>query len=292
MILIMKKCRLYCTFACCLCILISGCSVPDEPVYTTGSPEVPETTEDNVIPMAYSEYVNDAGAEYILMDGMLYGRGNNSLGFLGPDTSDVIEEWTQITDIQNIVHIQAAASVIAFLTENGDVYAFGLSEGLFTPLDLNDDTKIVSSPRLIAEDCDYVSLGVRFALMLKPDKTMWFLGESKNGQSTQVVDYIFTPTQIAENVLSIKAFGYTSAWIDESYSLYMCGDNSYGQIGNGHEGSGLPTLFEDIVSDPFLVLENCKEISVTENSSVRARTKDGRIYVWGGKYGNVPKLFS
>ena len=100
-----EKCRLYCTIACCLCILISGCSVPDEPVYTTGSPEVPETTEDNVIPMAYSEYVNDAGAEYILMDGMLYGRGNNSLGFLGPDTSDVIEEWTQITDIQNIVHI-------------------------------------------------------------------------------------------------------------------------------------------------------------------------------------------
>lgn len=114
-------------------MLISGCSVPDDPIYTTEAMKTTETTEKKAIPMAYSEYVNDTGTEYILMDGMLYGRGNNFLGFFGPDTSDVYEEWTQLTDIQNIIHIQAACGVIAFLTETGDVYAFGLSEGLLRP---------------------------------------------------------------------------------------------------------------------------------------------------------------
>lgn len=88
----------------------------------------------------------------------------------------------------------------------------------------------------------------------------------------------------------MKAFGYTSAWIDESYSLYLCGDNSYGQIGNGHDGTGLPTLYEDIVSEPFLALENCKEISVTDDYHIRAKTRDGIIYSWGGKYGNIPQV--
>lgn len=286
----MKNHSALCGIIFCMCMLISGCSVPDNPIYTTEAVETTEMSEESAIPMAYSEYVNDAGAEYILMDGTLYGRGNNFLGFFGPDTAQVYEEWTQLTDIQNIIHIEAACGGIAFLTETGDVYAFGMSEGLFTPLDLNNEGQIVSSPRLISQDCVYMSLGVRFILLLKPDNTLWFMGESKNGQSTKVEDYIFTPRKIAENVLSIKAFGYTSAWIDESYSLYLCGDNSYGQIGNGHEGTGLPTLYEDIVSEPFLALENCKEISITDDYHIRAKTKDGKLYTWGGKYGNTPKV--
>lgn len=286
----MKNHSALCGIIFCMCMLISGCSVPDDPIYTTEAVETTETTEESTISMAYSEYVNDTGAEYILMDGMLYGRGNNLLGFFGPDTSQVYEEWTQLTDIQNIIHIEAACGGIAFLTETGDVYAFGMSEGLFTPLDLNNEGQIISSPRLISQDCVYMSLGVRFILLLKSDNTLWFMGESKNGQSTKVEDYIFTPRKIAENVLSMKAFFYTSAWIDASYSLYLCGDNSHGQIGNGHEGTGLPTLYEDIVSEPFLALENCKEISVTDDYHIHAKTKDGKLYTWGGKYGNSPKV--
>lgn len=179
---------------------------------------------------------------------------------------------------------------IIFLTETGCVYAMGNSEGLFSEGDISiAGLPIISSPRLVSEDCVYASLGVRFLLLLKSDHTLWFFGESKNGQSTKVEACVSVPTQIAKDILLIKAFGYTTAWVDSTYSLYMCGDNSYGQIGNGHQGTGFPTLFEDIVSTPYLALKNCIKITAPNETSILAETVDGTTYAWGGKYGNTPR---
>lgn len=70
----------------------------------------------------------------------------------------------------------------------------------------------------------------------------------------------------------------------------MCGDNSYGQIGNGVKGCGLPTLYKDIVSTPYAVLENCVSFSAVAETSVKAETDDGTVYMWGGDYGSKPEI--
>ena len=290
----MIKHRILCAIICCVCILISGCSLQSHQDPTLGytDPTLGSTdvADEEAISTTYSTYAKDFDAEFKIDNGTLFGRGQNSLGLFGQNIPDVYEEWVQITDIKDIIHVEAMSETIIFLTETGCVYAMGNSEGLFSEGDTSiAGLPIISSPRLVSEDCVYASLGVRFLLLLKSDHTLWFLGESKNGQSTKVEASVSVPTQIAKDILLIKAFGYTSAWVDSTYSLYICGDNSYGQIGNGHQGTGFPTLYEDIVSNPHLALKNCIKIATTDEKSIFAETVDGTTYAWGGKYGNAPR---
>ena len=288
----MIKYRALYAIICCMCILISGCTTKNHQDPTLGS--TGDRDEEVVSPICLS-YASAFEAEYKIDNGALFGRGENSLGLFGENTSDIYKEWVQITDIQDIIHIEAVGATIMFLTGTGCVYVLGCSEGLFPEGDkIIAAMPILSSPRLVAENCVYASLGINFLLLLKADHTLWFLGESKNGQSTKVEASVSVPTQIAKDILLIKAFGYTTAWIDSTYSLYMCGDNSYGQIGNGHQGTGFPTLYEDIVSSPYLALKNCIKITTPNetsipDASVLAETTDGITYAWGGGYGNTPQ---
>lgn len=284
----MKKYRVLCAIICCVCSLISGCATQNQQDPTFESTDV---ADEEVVSVIYSSYANKFETEFKIDNGTLFGRGQNSLGFFGQNTSDIYEEWVQITDITDIIHVEAMNGTIIFLTETGCVYAMGNSEGLFSEGDKSiAGLSIISSPRLVAENCVYASLGIKFLLLLKSDHTLWFLGESKNGQSTKVEASVSVPTQIAKDILLIKAFGYTSAWVDSTYSLYMCGDNSYGQIGNGHQGTGFPTLYKDIVSTPYLALKNCIKIETTNaDTSFLAKTVEGTTYAWGGKYGNTPR---
>ena len=289
----MKKYRVLCAIICCVCILMSGCATQNQQDPTFGSTDV---ADEEVVSKIYLSYASAFESEYKIDNGALFGRGKNSLGLFGENTAELYKEWVQITDIADIIHVEAMNGTIIFLTETGCVYAMGNSEGLFSEGDKSiAGLSIISSPRLVAENCVYASLGIKFLLLLKSDNTLWFLGESKNGQSTKIEACVSVPTQIAKDILLIKAFGYTSAWVDSAYSLYMCGDNSYGQIGNGHQGTGFPTLYEDIVSTPYLALKNCIKITTPDETSVLdtsilAETVDGSTYAWGGKYGNVPQI--
>lgn len=240
---------------------------------------------DSATKITYNTYTSDCGKEYQIIEGILFGN-----------TSEYYKDWVQISDLDNIIHIEACNGTLIFLTNDGEVYGLGSPEGGVLKIqtnEYNDNGDFVTVPILLFENCKYASLGVGFALFIKEDDTLWFLGTSKNGQSTTVIDAIYEPIQIAENIQYAKAFGYTSAWIDAENSLYLCGDNSYGQIGNGSSGSGYPTLYKDIVTTPYFALKYCKSLSINDtNSVVQAETTYGAKYIWGGDYGPSPVIIN
>jgi len=282
----MKKVIAVCLLVSALFVLClsSACASPYNGNGHIDSPSVKQEIE-----LSRSTYAADFDAEYQITDGALYGRGMNSLCLFGDDDSAVFTEWVEIVDADNIIHIEAINGSVMYLTSGGQVYALGNAEGIAQEYDPNIDLPSLRTPYLISEDCKHASLGVGFVLMLRNDGSVWFQGASKNGQGREVADRIAQPRKIADNALFVKAFGYTSAWIDASYSLYMCGDNSYGQIGNGHDGSGFPTLYKDIVTEPYFTLGNCVELIVIDHTSVQAKTANGSVYAWGGEYGSAPK---
>ena len=239
----------------------------------------------NKININYNTYANNYDMEYKVINGPLYGKGKNNLGLFGKEKYGFYNDWVIIVETNNIIHIDVMNGTIIYLTDNGDVYGLGNSEGIF---DTNEELILI--PKLLFEDCKFVSLGIKSALFLKKDNTLWFVGESKNGQSTYIKNNFFSPIQIAKDVVFAKAFGYTNVWLDENKSLYLCGDNSYGQIGNGSKGSGFPTLYKDIVSEPYLAIENCCGFSIINEQTIEAVTEDGKTYIWGGEYGNTPSL--
>lgn len=258
------------------------------------TPQGPVDTKE--IEITYNTLSEWGGGEYQIIDGELYCRYENSLGLLGEDVFAYYKEWTKTNiNADNIIHLEVYSEILLYLTNDGKVYVLGNVEELGRVNGL-DDTQhdYITTPVLLFEDCKFASLGIRFALFLKNDNTLWFVGESLNGQSTQVKEVVLEPSKIADNVLFAKAFGYTSSWIDSEYNLYLCGDNSYGQIGNGKMGCGFPTMFKDIVEEPFCALKGCACFSVEQGYngilSVYAETEKGESYAWGGEYGATPVL--
>lgn len=245
--------------------------------------EVPvkDTTEIPLTDVTEVSVADDSGRIYKLENNVLYGKGENYEGILGE--KEYYNEWIKIAE--DVKMFDAYASVLIYLTTDGEVYGCGKKSGgvlqiRTDPLDFEGKE---DKPVLLFDDCKHISLGCRFVLAHKNDGSVWFWGESLNGQSTQIVDQIITPIKIVEQAKMIKAIMYTTAWIDTNNTLYMCGDNSRGQIGNGKKGTGFPTMQKDIFENPYAVIEKCVNVYCSEDRHfVYADTEDGSTYVWGG----------
>lgn len=263
-------------------LLLTGCTNKEHSV-EEAPPKV--NIEYNISEIADCDY------EFKLSEGRLYAKGRDFHNLLGKEEGAYYDEWISITNESNIIHYEAISGTVVYLTSDGYVYGFGNTEG--GVLQTAENT-YYTNPVMLLDNCKYVSLGVRFILFIKNDNTLWFSGESKNGQSTAVKESILKPIKmIDEKVQFAKAFGYSSAWIDENLNLYLCGDNSYGQIGNGENGCGFPTMFQDIVTSPYLALRNCIAFNADSvNKEVSAETVYGQQYSWGGDFGSLPTLQS
>lgn len=249
-----------------------------------------ETTPKIQIQYNTSE-ITDCDYTFKLSKGRLYAKGQDFHNLLGEEEGAYYDDWICVVTESNIVHYEAVSGTIVYLTSDGCVYGFGNTEG--GVLQTTENT-YYTSPVLLFDNCKYVSLGIRFTLFIKNDDTLWFSGESKNGQGMTVKESILKPIKmINEKVQFVRAFGYSSAWIDKDLNLYLCGDNSYGQIGNGKIGCGFPTLFQDIVVSPHLALQNCVAFKADcIHKEVSAVTVYGERYSWGGDFGSLPTLQS
>ncbi len=74
-----------------------------------------------------------------------------------------------------------------------------------------------------------------------------------------------------KDIVKVSAGGYHYAAIDKNGDLWMWGNNSYGQLGDGS------TTRSDV---PVKVLENVEDVSLGNYHS-GAVTKDGSLYMWG-----------
>lgn len=276
---IKNRCTLLIVATLVICCFFSGCSFE--------SAEDADIVKSEII---YTTSVNDFGVDFKIEEGLLYVKGENVDCFFADVSSVKADQWNKLPIEETIVHISSCGGTILCLTDSGVVYGLGNTEGIFAEYDPNNTEQYVTTPKLLFEDCKYVSVGSKFAIFLKNDNTLWFLGESKNGQSTKIADRIGAPVQIADNVQFAEAFGYTCGWIDEHQQLHLCGDNSYGQIGNGKKGNGFPTTYESIVTTPYIALRNCVSFASADGESVIAVRTDGTKYAWGGNYGTKPKV--
>lgn len=284
----MKKCVCSIAIFLILTVLLTGCGAPSSkptPDENTNSPVGEQSLLNE-----YNLRCTDIQAEYEIVDGILYGRGYNYNMILGDDDDRFYDANVKIAE--NIVHVEARNGVLLYLTNDGKVYAEGRDIlGIPTALDYVEN--YYDEPELLFEDCLYFSMGSCFVLAIKNDGSLWFLGESLNGQGAAVFEYVSEPIKIADKVKLAKAFDYTSAWIDDNGDLYLCGDDSRNQIGNGGEkGSGFPSFYEEIVEMPYRALENCVSFTVTENTVIYAKTADGAEYMWGNHHSTSPTLKS
>lgn len=257
----------------------------------------------------YQSYSRLVRNQYWIKDGILYGSGENREGQLGTGKLDASEEGTRemVQIAENVVHVDSFQSTVVYLTEDNELWGMGdnFSGQLGVPIAKDDRTgkeRYVTSPVLIAEGVKYATVGMNTVLMLMEDGKVYILGDNKNGQlgptldereylkdeSSMIVTYSYEPILIMENAVYVASGLYTLAAINEKGELYMWGDNSFGEIGNGNRGEGLPTISIYYVSEPYLVKKNIKDVAFDE-FTVYATNYWEEVYAWGNSYGTKPK---
>ena len=277
-------------------------------------PEELEVVEENprlVIPIEerYQSHSQMVRTWYRITDGILYGTGKNAYGQLGiGQLDDLRVNYTEPIQIAgNVVHVDSCQATVVYLTEDHKLWGMGdnFSGQLGVPIGEDERTgkkRYVTTPVLIAEKVRYAAVGIHNVIILKEDGSVYVLGGNETGQlgptldereylrdeSEMIVSYSYEPVLIMENAVYVESGLYTLAAINDKGELYMWGDNSFGEIGNGNRGEGLPTISTYYVSEPYLVKKNMKDVRFDE-FTVYATNFWDEIFAWGSGYDTIPK---
>lgn len=239
--------------------------------------------------------------KYEILDGKLYGYGDNSCGQLGIGKIDSLDTpYTQpVLIAENVIHVDAYNETVIFLNDKNELYGMGSNSSGQLGIALKSDQRtgdesLVSTPVLIEEEVQYAVTGINFIMILKKDGKLYVLGDNANGQlgdgtakpvrgerySFDSTPYSSEPVLVLDHVNFIACGAYTASAITEEGNLWIWGDNSYGQIGNGRKGNEMPTVSIDVVSEPYLVLKKIQNVRFDGNT-VYAIDFENNIYIWG-----------
>lgn len=230
--------------------LLVGCANIDHILYETDTDELVSSDE---LPTFQKDWYKtsagdkdaEAGNYYEIIDGVLYGYGENNWGQLGLGRIDDVgirySQGVRIAD--DIVHVSMSGLFVIYLDQDGDLYGMGLNNSgqlgqkIESVVHDNSSTSGISKPVLIMSDVEYAEAVLLYTVILKRDGTLWTfgsncngqLGDDKQGTSTETFAdspalFSYTPICIIDHVIYVTTTSYTSAAIREDRSLWMWGD--------------------------------------------------------------------
>ena len=201
----------------------------------------------------------------ITKDGDLYMWGSNS--------------YTPVKIMENVTAVSLGSYHSAAITKDGSLYMWGYNE--YGQLG-NGSTTNSYTPVKIMENVATVSLGAWHSAAITKDGSLYMWGYNNYGQlgngSSGNYEKSVSPIKIMENVAAVSLGCWHSAVITKDGSLYMWGDNEYGELGNGTTNK---------LTRPQRVAANVQSVELG-NYHTTAVSKDGGLYTWGyNKYGEL-----
>lgn len=274
--------------------------------------------ENPVIMNEYQTKFQDAVNTYEIKDGKLYGSGANTSGQLGTGeiaSQDSYEQ--QILIAENVIHVDACSETLVYLNDKNELYGVGSngSGQLGQSIEEQDGRSYiaytsyngykrccVTEPVFIMDHVKYASVGGGYIMVLQEDGTLYTMGDNLNGQlgngtarpvcsewyAKEGTVYSCEPVYVMDDIAFIAADSVTAAAISKKGDLWVWGDNSFGEIGNGRRGNGMPSVSTDVVSEPYLALKKIKEVYF-EDYTVYAVTFQDQEYSWGQNAAASPK---
>lgn len=197
------------------------------------------TTEKRTTPVKVLEGVKSVFAGYyhtmaLKTDGSLWAWGQNKYGQLGDGTTE--RKLTPVKVMEGgVASVAASYEHTMILKKDGTLWACGdnyhgqLGDGTKssrkTPIQVMSGVKQVSSTWL-------------HTMILKTDGSLWACGYNQygqlgNGTTTSFGTPTSTPVKVMDGVASVAAATYHTIMLKTDGSLWACGDNRFGQLGDG-----------------------------------------------------------
>ena len=145
-----------------------------------------------------------------------------------------------------------------------------------------------TTPQKVMDDVAQVSCGADFAAAVKTDGSLWTWGSNRVGQlgfePVTTGSGIFsspkpqlTPKKVMDGVASVECGNSSLAVIKTDGSLWTCGENSDGTLGNGTK------------EDTYVlgkILDDVAQVSISLNTTATAYAvkTDGTLWAWGQNY--------
>lgn len=175
---------------------------------------------------------------FLMNDGSVWASGSNQFGQLGNGTNNNSATPIKIPSLTDIIAISAGRKHSIFLRNDSTVWTCGLNQtgqlGDSTNINKNIPVQITSLSKIIA-----ISAGEQHSLFLKDDGSVWATGWMGNGQLGIGYPYngysLGVPIQIPnlDSITHISAGFRHSLFLRSDSSVWACGENYQGQLGDG-----------------------------------------------------------
>lgn len=178
-----------------------------------------------------------AGAYYSLFlksNGTVWACGNNGGGQFGNGLTTNSNIPVQSTSVSGITAISAGSNHSLFLKNDGTVWGSGQNN--VGQIGTGNTTSSNIAIQSLMDSALAIVAAPGFSLFRKIDGTVWACGTNSSGQlgDSTIVNFTSTPNQVLgmTNVVEIDANASTSIFAKSDGSVWGCGTNRHGQLGD------------------------------------------------------------
>ena len=215
-------------------------------------------------------------------DGSLWMCGSNYSGQIGDGTTT--DRSTPVQVMTGVASVSVGGGdQTAIVKQDGSLWMCG---GNYSGQLGDDTTTERHTPVQIMTGVAAVSAGGSHTAILKKDGSLWMCGYNGSGQLGDGIDLDngydtdegklkwerHTPVQVMTGVASVSAGCYHTAIVKKDGSLWMCGDNYRGQLGDGTTTNK---------STPVQIMTGVASVSAGFNYTAILK-KDGSLWMCGG----------
>ena len=222
------------------------------------------------------------------INGSLWMWGHNNSGELGDGTTNNSNIPIKVMD--NVTTVSCGYGNTAAVRTDGSLWMWGWN--YYGQLG-NDTTEDSNIPVKVMDNVTTVSCGWYHTAALKSDGSLWTWGSNLNGSvgnggvgnnKTVEDDPIQTiPVKVMDNVTTVNCGQSYTAAIQTDGSLWVWGNDSDGQLGNGASGRFSNSTV------PVKIMDDAVAVSCGTSHTAAIQT-DGSLWMWGcnreGQLGN------
>jgi alpha-tubulin suppressor-like RCC1 family protein len=238
-----------------------------------------------------------AGVDHTLFlraNGALAASGLNDVGQFGVNEPFSSNAPVAVTGLTDAVQVSSGAFHSVALKADGTVWVWGFNRNGQIGNGTTNTTGcecVVTPTQATITDVVFVEAGAFHTLALKSDGTVWAWGANENGQlgDNSILERT-TPVQVGtgvagfSNIISVGAGDNYSIALKSDGTVWIWGDNEFGQLGNGTTSTS-----NQLTPAQNATLADVVQISAGAYHAL-ALKKDGKAMVWGdnlnGQIGN------